>query len=74
MAGIEAGMVCIKTHGREAGKKCVVLDFDKKTGLVLIAGPYVKKRRCNPKHLLPLGRKAALKKEMNREELAKLLE
>ncbi len=74
MLGLEAGMVCVKTHGREAGKKCVVLDFDKKSGTAIIEGPFVKKRKCNPKHLMPLGRKVSVKKGMKREELAELLE
>ncbi len=73
MAGLEPGTVCVKTHGKEAGRKVVVLEFDKKTGLAVIEGPYVKKRKCNLKHLMPLEKKVAVKKGMKKEELAKLI-
>lgn len=45
--------MCIKTAGREAGKKCVVVDTADE-GMVVISGPGVKRRRCNPLHLQPL--------------------
>jgi len=73
MAGMEQGMVCVKTQGKEAGKKCVVLDFDKKTGMATVEGPFVKKRKCNPKHLVPTGKKVAVKKSAGKKELAELL-
>jgi large subunit ribosomal protein L14e len=74
MAGLEAGMVCVKLQGREAGKKAVVLEFDKKKGLALIQGPKVKKRKCNPKHLLPTGKVVKVSKGIKAEEIAKLIE
>ncbi len=55
MAGLAVGMVCIKTKGREAGRKAVILEFDKKKGVALIEGQFVKKRMCNVMHLLPTG-------------------
>jgi large subunit ribosomal protein L14e len=70
---MEEGIVCIKTRGKEAGKKVVVLDFDKKTGFATVAGPYVKKRRCNFKHLVPLGKKVQVKKSITQKELGELL-
>ena len=73
MAGLEPGTVCIKTRGKEAGKKVVLLEFEKKTGMALIEGPYVKKRKCNIKHLMPIGKKIEAKKGMKKEELAELL-
>jgi len=73
MPGLEEGTVCIKTHGKEAGRKCIVIDFDKKTGKITVEGPQVKKRKCNPKHLMPLKKKIAVKKGMKKEEIAKLL-
>jgi large subunit ribosomal protein L14e len=73
MAGLEEGTVCIKTRGKEAGRKVVVLEFNKKTGLAIIEGPYVKRRKCNLKHLLPLQKKIPVKKGMKKEELAKLI-
>jgi len=73
MPGLEAGMVCVKTHGKEAGKKCIVVEFDKKAGMAVVEGPFVKKRKCNPKHLMPLGKKVSYKKGMKKEEIAKLV-
>ena len=73
MPGIEAGMVCIKTHGKEAGKKAVIIEVDKKTGFVTIEGPMIKKRKCNPKHVLPTGKKVTAKKNMTKKELEELL-
>ena len=73
MSGIETGMVCIKTHGKEAGKKAVIFDIDKKTGFVTIEGPSLKKRKCNPRHLLPTGQKIAIKKNTTKKELEELL-
>ena len=72
MTGLETGMVCVKTKGREAGKRAVILEFDK--GLAVIVGPNVKKRRCNAKHLIPTGKKLAIKKNATKKEIAKLLE
>lgn len=57
MAGLAVGMVCIKIKGREAGRKVVILEFDKKKGRALIEGQFVRKRKCNVMHLLPTGEK-----------------
>lgn len=73
MPGIETGMVCVKTHGKEAGKKAVIVDLDKKTGFVTIEGPSIKKRKCNPMHLLPTGQKITVKKNTTKKELEELL-
>jgi len=58
MAGLEKGAVCIKTRGRSAGKKVVVLEFDKKGSFAVVEGPNGKKKRCNVMHLFPTGQKA----------------
>jgi len=47
---IEIGRVCVKTAGRDAGLKCVVIDIDKE--LVLIDGQ-TRRRKCNIAHLEP---------------------
>lgn len=56
MAGIETGSVCIKTRGRRAGKRVVIVGIEK-DGFVLIEGDKMKKKRCNPRHLFPTGEK-----------------
>ncbi|RLG55185.1 MAG: 50S ribosomal protein L14e, partial [Candidatus Hydrothermarchaeota archaeon] len=52
MPAIEIGRVCVKTAGREAGKRCVIVDIIDKN-FVLVDGPEVQRRRCNIKHLEP---------------------
>lgn len=51
---MEIGRICIKTLGREAGKKCVLVDLVDKN-FVLITGPKtvtgIKRRRANINHL-----------------------
>ena len=49
---IEIGRVCVKTAGRDAGMKCVVVDILDK-GYVLIDGQ-TRRRKCNILHLEPL--------------------
>ncbi len=70
---LETGMVCVKTRGKEAGKKVVVLDFDKKTGFAVVLGPFVKKRHCNFKHLMPLGKTVPVKKTTTQKEIGEML-
>jgi len=70
---MEPGMVCVKSRGRQAGKRVVVLEFDRKTGMAVVEGPFVKKRKCNPKHLLPLGKKVEVKKGLGKKELGELI-
>lgn len=52
---LEAGRICLKFAGREAGKYCVVLEPGE--SFVLVTGPKtitgVKRRKCNIFHLEP---------------------
>jgi len=65
MPAIEIGRICVKTAGREAGKKCVIVDVIDKN-FVLITGPHqinkVKRRRANIKQLEPTIEKVAIEK------------
>ncbi|MEM3979819.1 MAG: KOW motif-containing protein, partial [Ignisphaera sp.] len=49
MPAIEVGRICVKIAGREAGRKCVIVDIID-DNYVLIMGPKsmngVKRRRC----------------------------
>ncbi len=51
--GLEIGTVCYKLTGRRAGKKVVIVGFDKETKLPIIEGEAKAARRCNPLHLWP---------------------
>ena len=57
---IEVGRVCMKIAGRDAGKRCVIVDI-LDAHRVLIAGE-TRKRPCNMAHLEPMDNVVALKK------------
>jgi len=57
---IEIGRLCIKTAGRDAGKKCVIVEIlDER--FVLIDGE-TRRKKCNQLHLEPLTDKIDIKK------------
>ncbi len=73
MPAIEVGRICVKTTGREAGRRCVVLDLIDKN-FVLVTGPKtvsgVKRRRTNINHLEPTEEKIKIKRGASDEEVA----
>lgn len=77
MPAIEVGRICIKTAGREAGKKCVIVDIIDKN-FVLVTGPKqltgVRRRKANIKHLEVTEEKIKIKKGASDEEVLKALE
>ncbi len=77
MPAIEIGRICVKIAGREAGRKCVVVDIIDEN-FVLVTGPKaisgVKRRRANVKHLIPTDRKVKIDKGATDEEVSKALE
>jgi len=76
LPAIEVGRICVKTLGREAGKKCVIVDIVDKN-FVLITGPKaitgIKRRRANINHLLPTKEKIEMKKGATDEEIIEAL-
>ncbi len=69
---MEVGRICMKTAGREAGSKCVVVDkIDE--NFVLVDAPGVKRRRCNVRHLSPLDDILKIKSGAKVEEIEKAL-
>lgn len=69
---IEIGRICVKTAGRDAGMKCVVVDVLDKN-FVLIDGE-TRRRKCNILHLEPLDKTIEIKKGASHEEVAKIFE
>lgn len=65
---MEIGQVCIKTKGREAGMKVVVVSKIK-AGKVLIDGNKIKRKECNVLHLFPLNEKVNVKENASHEEI-----
>jgi large subunit ribosomal protein L14e len=77
MPAIEIGRICVKISGREAGRKCVIVDIIDEN-YVLITGPKsltgVKRRRCNINHIEILDKKIDIAKGASDEEVMKGLE
>lgn len=76
MPAIEVGRICIKIAGREAGRKCVIVDIVDEN-FVLITGPKsvsgVKRRRCNINHLEVVDKKISISKGATDEEVLEAL-
>ncbi len=76
MSSVKVGRVCVKTRGRESGKKCVVVDVIDKS-FILITGPReltgVKRRRANINHIRPLDWKIDIKKGVKDKEIIDVL-
>ncbi len=76
MPVIEVGRICVKLAGREAGRKCLIVDIADKN-FVLITGPKavsgVKRRRVNVSHIEPLQDKIKIEREASDEEATEAL-
>lgn len=67
---IDIGRICVKIAGRDAGKKCVVIDV-LDANFVMIDGE-TRRRKCNILHLEPLDKTADVKKNASHAEVAKV--
>ena len=76
MAAFEVGRLCVKTAGRDAGKRCVIVDVVDKNYL-LVTGPKevtgIRRRRVNMNHLKPLEEKVAIEKGATDEKVTAAL-
>ena len=76
MPAVEVGRICVKIAGREAGRKCVIVDVIDKN-FVLITGPQkvngVKRRRANINHVEPTERKLSIKRGASDEDIVKAM-
>ena len=72
MSAIEVGRVCVKLRGREAGRRCVIVDIIDRN-YVLVTGPEdltgVRRRRINMDHLEPLEEKIDIRRNATDEEV-----
>lgn len=77
MPAIEVGRICYKLRGREAGRKCVIVDIVDENN-VLITGPKsltgVRRRRVNISHIMPLDKVIQINKGASDEEVLKAIE
>ncbi len=66
----------MKVAGREAGRKCVIIDIIDEN-FVLVTGPKsltgVKRRRVNIKHIEPLDKTLKIKRGASDEEVLKAI-
>jgi len=73
MPAIEVGRICVKISGREAGRRCVIVDIVDKN-FVLVTGPRkvsgVKRRRVNVNHLEPTQAKIDIRRGATDEEVS----
>jgi large subunit ribosomal protein L14e len=73
---IEVGRICVKLTGREAGKKCIIVDVIDKS-FILVTGPKtvsgVKRRRANVNHIEPLRDKITIARGASDEEITEAL-
>jgi large subunit ribosomal protein L14e len=67
----QVGRVCIKLAGRDAGKKCVVVDV-LEGRYVMIEGQ-TRRRKCNVLHLEPLDEVLDIEKNANHDIVMKAL-
>jgi len=76
LPAIEVGRICVKNVGREAGKKCVIVEIIDKN-FALITGPKtvstIKRRRVNINHLEPTSEKIEIKRGSTDEEITEAL-
>lgn len=72
MKVLEIGRVCVKSRGREAGRKCVIVDIVDENS-VLVTGPKsltgVRRRRVNIRHIEPTDKRVSVQKGANDEEV-----
>jgi len=77
LPAVEVGRVCVKISGREAGRKCVIVDIIDKN-FVLITGPQkvtgVKRRRANINHIEPTEKRVSIKRGNSDEEIVEVLD
>ena len=76
MSATEVGRICVKISGREAGRKCIILDIIDKN-FVLITGPPsvtgIRRRRVNLNHIEPTTIKIDLNRRATDEEIVQAL-
>jgi len=77
VSAVDVGRICAKLTGREAGKKCIIVDVIDRN-FVLVTGPKqvngVKRRRVNVSHVEPTERKISIRRGESDEGVMKALD
>ena len=73
MTAIQIGRIIVKTNGREAGKKAVIVDLINQN-YVLVTGPKeltsVRRRKCNVMHLEPTDKLVSVKRDASDDDVS----
>jgi len=73
---MDVGRICLKLKGREAAKRCVVVDVIDRN-YVIVTGPFeltgVKRRRVNMSHLKPLDEVIEIPRNASDQEIIDIL-
>lgn len=73
---MDVGRICVKLKGREAEKRCVIVDVVDRN-YVIVTGPPevtgVRRRRVNMSHLQPLDEVIEISRNASDEKIAELL-
>ena len=72
MTAIDIGRICVKLSGREAGKRCVIVDVVDRN-YVIVTGPPsltgVRRRRVNMNHIKPLDEMIDISRNASDEDI-----
>lgn len=71
MTGITAGMICVKTTGKDAGQRVLVIELEKDHAI--IEGKGIKRKKCGLKHLFPTKQKMTVSKTAKHDEIVQML-
>jgi len=73
VTAIQIGRIIVKTNGREAGKKAVIVDLINQN-YVLVTGPKeltsVRRRKCNIMHLEPTDKLVSVKRDASDSDVS----
>ncbi|MEW6222281.1 MAG: 50S ribosomal protein L14e [Candidatus Hadarchaeota archaeon] len=70
---MDVGRVCVKVAGKDAGKKCAIVEVLDKN-FVIVSGLGMKRKRCNITHLEPTELKLEISSGASDEEVKRALE
>ncbi|UCH57422.1 MAG: 50S ribosomal protein L14e [Candidatus Bathyarchaeota archaeon] len=76
MSSMGVGRVCVKLRGREAGRRCVIVDVIDRNYVVVTGPPEltgVRRRRVNMSHLRPLNDVMGIPRNASDEEIMETL-
>ncbi len=77
MTAIQIGRICVKTLGREAGRKVAIVDLIN-SNYVLVTGPKelsgVRRRRVNIGHIEPTDHVISIKRDANDSDVKSAIE